>query len=419
MKELQNRPVTKAYAYLYIARLLGAGSPKLYDLLSLRPEVEQICQMSVADWRETGLLTPGELRRVDRIIAKSIWETLDYCAAHDIRVITPEDAEYPAGFRGIENPPAILFARGLPLDGSAPTIGIVGARKSTEFGQKAAYSLSAKLALAGFTVVSGGAVGIDNMAHVGAMNADGKTVAVLGCGIDCDYLMQQEPVRKRIEKQGTLLSEFEPMAPASRYTFPIRNRLISALSCGVAVIEAGHKSGALITATYAMEQGREVFALPGNIDQPQYGGTNELLRDGAIPLLSVEDIILVYLGRFPDTLKTDILLTSEIRRGYAVEAARCLNTPKRRSSGTVSRKKHAEKSGTAPATAPTPKSAEALNCSAAAKQVYAAFLEQTELSDTLSARSGITGGAFIAAITELELLGYIKAVPVGRYERIK
>lgn len=420
MKQSENRAITKAYAYLYLSRLLGAGSNKLYDLLALRPEVEQLCRMTADDWRKTGLLTQGELRRVARINSDSIWETLDYCDTHDIRVITPEDAEYPTGFRSIENPPAILFARGLPLENDRPAIGIVGARKSTEFGQKAAYSLSAKLALAGFTVVSGGAVGIDHMAHAGALYAGGTTVAVLGCGIDSDYLPKQEALRRRVAEQGTLLSEFEPRTSATRYTFPIRNRLISALSCGVAVIEAGQKSGALITATYAMEQGREVFALPGGINQQQYAGTNALLRDGAIPLLSVEDIILVYLGRFSDTLKTDITPSAEIRQGYAKEAALIVQSQSKGRAATSAKKREpAAPDTTASSVLSGVTPPEQLVCSPAAKQVYAAFAEQTELSDTLSARSGIAGGAFIAAITELELMGYIKAVPVGRYERIK
>lgn len=409
---------TKEYGYIYILRLLGAGSNKLYDLLSVGEDLEQICKMTDAEWRKIGLLTEGELARLKKINSNDIYKTLDYCKQNNIRIITPEDDEYPLGFRSIENPPAVLFARGDRLDSTAPTIGIVGSRKCTEFGEKAAYSLSAKLALSGFTVISGGAKGIDNMAHVGAMNAGGKTIVVLGCGIDSNYLMQQEPMRKRAEQNGTIISEFEPKASAAKYTFPIRNRLISALSCGVAVIEAGHKSGALITATYAMEQGKEVFALPGNIDLPQYGGTNELLRDGALPLLSVEDIIEVYIGRFSDKLKTDVTMPLKVRRGYAVEAERFLNAKPKSEKRIVKESvvnEVATLSNSQIATTPLSE----LACSNNAKQVYAAFKEKTELSDTLISRSSVSGSDFIAAVTELELFGYIKAVPVGRYQIIK
>ncbi len=417
MKPKTNRPFTREYGYIYLSRLLGAGSSKLAEALSLRSDIEQICLMTAEDWKATKLLTEGELRRVERINCESIYETLDYCAAHDIRIITPEDDEYPNSLHQIENPPAVLFAKGQRLDSSAPSIGIVGARKSTEFGQKAAYSLAAKLALSGFTIVSGGAVGIDDMAHIGAMNAGGKTIVVLGCGIDSDYLKKQEPLRKRATEQGTLLSEFEPLKSATRYTFPIRNRLISALSSGVAVIEAGRKSGALITATYAMEQGKEVFALPGNIDNPQYEGTNELLRDGAIPLLSVQDIILVYLGRFSDKLKTDVVLSTEIKHGYVVEAERLSEKPIKKRS-VANKKEFISEANQSNIIETLPKSG-TFTGSSTAQKVYDAFSETTELADTLSNRSGVNGSAFITAITELELLGYIKAVPVGRYTRLK
>ena len=189
MSLINKRQFSKEYGYIFISRLLGAGSNKLYDVLAVANNLEQICEMSADEWVKTGLLTEGELARLKKIKCNDIYKTIDYCKQHNIRIITPEDDEYPLGFRSIENPPAVLFARGERLDSTAPTIGIVGPRESTEFGEKAAYSLAAKLALSGFTVISGGAKGIDNMAHVGAMNAGGKTVVVLGSGIDSNYLI--------------------------------------------------------------------------------------------------------------------------------------------------------------------------------------------------------------------------------------
>ncbi len=405
-------PFSHTVGYLFLSRLFGVGNGKWQEALALRPSLEEVCSMTDAEWKESGLLSVAESRRLTRIDGDTLQDTITYCQEHNIRILTPKDEEYPKRLLAMENPPAVLFARGLPLAQTDPTIGVVGARQCTEFGQKAAYSLAANLALAGFTVVSGGAIGIDNMAHIGALNAGGKTIVVLGSGLDSNYLMRQEPLRQRAAQHGTLLSEFEPKTSATRYTFPIRNRLIAGLSVGVAVIEAGQKSGALITATYAMEQGKEVFALPGTINQSQYIGTNELLRDGAIPLLAVEDILSVYIGRFPDTLKTSVRLTEEIKRGYRVEAARQENRTAAKKSPPVCRVESPPIIGGS--VAPWD-----IKASSNAKKVYAAFQEEIEFSDTLRERSGLSGGPFIAAVTELELYGYIKAVPVGRYQKCK
>lgn len=421
-------PFTKEFGYIRLAEILKPGSSKLNEVMDTFEDIERVNSLSLKQWIESRILTTAELARIERVSAEHIYDVIKYCKLGGIRIITPEDEEYPTKLRYIENPPAVLFARGRRLENSEPTIGIVGARKCTEFGRKAAYSLGAKLALAGFTVISGGAVGVDGMAHTGAMNAGGSTVVVLGCGLDSHYLMAQEPLRQRAELCGTVITEFEPKTPATRYSFPIRNRIISALSCGVAVIEAGRKSGALITATYAMEQGKEIFALPGNINELQYGGTNDLLRDGAIPLLQVEDIIEVYMGRFPDKLKTGGELTPEVKRGYYEEAARLSAKPIPKEKSSIDIHKSKEQSQNKSSKAATETTQEKslpftepskLGCCENAKKIYLSFKENIEFSDILSERSGISGGDFIAAITELELFGFVKAVPVGRYERIK
>lgn len=417
MTKLDKAKYKKEFGYIRIARIIRPGSDKLNEILNTLGGIERVSELTLKEWIESRLLSTGELARIKKIDDDEIYAVIDYCLQNNIRIITPEDDEYPREYGFISNPPAVIYARGDRLDSSVPKIAIVGARKSTEFGNKAAYSLAARLAISGFTVISGGALGVDSMAHTGAMNAGGKTIVILGCGIDSDYLPLQEELRLRAEKNGTVISEFEPKTMATKYTFPIRNRLISALACGVAVIEAGLTSGALITATYAMEQGKDVFAVPGNIDYPQYGGTNQLLRDGATPLLQVENVIEVYLGRFPDKIKTGKPLTKEIKMGYRAEAVRIgKGAPKR------SKKEREEDLSIAPAEKSDefkPTNVDELTCSENAKKIYISFTNNTEFSDTLSKRSGISGGNFIAAITELELFGLVKAVPVGRYERIR
>ena len=428
-------PFTKEFGYIRLARILKPGSNKLREVVETFGDIERINSLSLKEWIESRILTPAELARINKISNDEIYEIIKYCKFNDIRIITFEDLEYPESLKQIESPPAVIYARGQKLDGSIPTIGIVGARNSTEFGNKAAYSLGAKLALSGFTVISGGAMGIDSMAHAGAINAGGSTIVVLGCGLDYKYLMAQEPLRKKAEICGTVISEFEPKTPATRYTFPIRNRIISALSCGVAVIEAGRKSGALITATYAMEQDKKVFALPGSIVEPQYEGTNDLLNDGAFPLLKVENIIEAYIGRFPDKLKSGVVLSREIKQGYYDEVKRLSFKPtsvanpkidiKKEDNPKTTKKTPSEKVADIKVEVPEEKEEKTyqnpdnLHCSDEAKRIYLSFREDIEFSDTLSDLSGVRGGKFIAAITELELLGIVKAVPVGRYERIK
>lgn len=420
MNKSSKPPFTKEFGFIKLGRILKPGNPKGLEILETFGSIEKINSLTYKEWKDSGLLSTHELNRVKYINDAEIYEIVKYCKFNGIRIITPQDSEYPERLRYIENPPIAIYARGKRLDDSAPTIGIVGARKSTEFGNKAAYSLAAKLSLCGFTIISGGAVGVDSFAHTGSLNVGGNTILVLGCGMDSDYLPIQQELRERAEQNGTVISEFEPRVPASRYTFPIRNRLISGLSLGVAVIEAGSRSGALITATYAMEQGKEIFALPGSLNQPQYGGTNDLLKDGAIPLLKVEDILEVYMGRFSDKLKMCGELSPEIKRGYSAEVLRLSGRkPVREVKPKATAKPEQNISNKAKGIEQKSVTPKDLPVGENAKKVYLSFTQNIESSDNLSIKSGVVGGAFISAITELEIFGYIKAVPIGRYEKIK
>lgn len=415
-----NSSFDSSFYYLWLQEILGVGSNKLRDVLEYFGSAERAYSASYAAFCGSDIFGEGELERKNKTDDKKLLDILRYSGENNIRIITPESNEYPNAFRFIEAPPAVLFARGHRLENDMPHFGVVGTRKPTELGKKAAFSLSARLSLSGFVIVSGGALGIDKMAHLGAMASGGKTVAFLGGGIDCSYLKTNKALRDSIEKSGTLVSEFSPKAPAARYNFPIRNRLISAMSSGVAVIEAGCKSGALITASYAMEQGKEVFAVPGSIGSNEYDGNNQLLRDGAIPLISVDDILTVYSGRFSDKINLNNRLTkeitavlySELEEGKKPKAAKSQNSVSKRV------KKTDEKATVIDEKAFSKPEVEEINCSANAKRIIKAFETETEMSDILSARSGINGAEFIAAVTELELKGYIKAVPVGRYRII-
>ncbi|MCQ9208506.1 MAG: DNA-processing protein DprA [Omnitrophica bacterium] len=201
------------------------------------------------------------------------------------------DKDYPANLKHIYDPPATVYLKGELILEDNIAIAIVGSRRATPYGLKNAKSLAFELAARGITVVSGLARGIDSAAHRGALEAKGRTIAVLGSGLNVIYPHENERLAEEIAKSGAVISEFQQDVGPQRYHFPRRNRIISGLSLGVVVVEAAQKSGALITANCALEQGREVFALPGKIDSWTSRGTHDLIKQGAKLVESIEDII--------------------------------------------------------------------------------------------------------------------------------
>ncbi len=206
------------------------------------------------------------------------------------RIVTITDDDYPGRLKEIADPPIVLYVKGKMLAPEDVAIAIVGARGATAYGLGIAERFAMRMAEAGAAVISGMARGIDAAAHRGALKAGGRTVGVLGCGLDMVYPLQNKGLYAEVSDRGCLVSEFPLGAEPMPYNFPRRNRIVSALSHGVVVVEANARSGALITAEFALEQGREVYAVPGRIDSPQSRGPHELMRHGAKIVLCVEDI---------------------------------------------------------------------------------------------------------------------------------
>ena len=240
-----------------------------------------------------------------------------------INTLLFSDPQYPANLRYIYGPPPTLYIQGeiIPEDNIA--IAIVGSRRGTYYGLRNAESLSFELAAKGITIISGLARGVDSAAHRGALKARGRTIAVLGSGLNVMYPPENKKLADKIMQNGAVVSEFPLDTPPYRQNFPRRNRIISGLSLGVVVIEAAQKSGALITANFALEQGREVFALPGNIDSFASAGTHDLIKQGAKLIESTKDIIeelepLRFWGRQKAESKTEFKpdLPEEERRIY-------------------------------------------------------------------------------------------------------
>jgi len=212
------------------------------------------------------------------------------------RLQTFWDADYPEKFRTMIDPPALLYRRGALPEG--PAVAIVGSRRPTHFGRHFTTQLAEELAAAGVTIVSGLARGIDAAAHRGALNADGRTVAVLGCGIDRVYPPENTRLHEEILATGAILSEYPPGAAPLPGHFPGRNRLISALGDATLIVEATRDSGSLITAEFALEQGRDVMAVPGGIDRDTSYGPNHLIKQGAHPVTEASEILQI-IGALP------------------------------------------------------------------------------------------------------------------------
>ncbi len=279
---------------------------KHYMKLSMLSEVGAVTAMKLVDFfggpEEALRAGKGDIMRVERIGEKTAEAIVssraridadEICRKLEARggtYICIEDAAYPKLLKEIADPPVGFYCLGTP-DFSKPCISIIGSRKGSVYGQSVARKFGAAFAHAGFNVVSGMARGIDTAAHLGALEAGGMTTAVFGCGVDVVYPPENVDVYKKIISQGVAVSEFPMGCRADRQNFPIRNRIIAGMSVATIVVESDSKGGSMITARLAGEYGRDVFAVPGRIDQPTSKGCHDLIRDGATLITSVEDVL--------------------------------------------------------------------------------------------------------------------------------
>ena len=269
----------------------GIGAVRFQRLLERFGDAESAWKAAPAELAGAGL----SLKMIERLVAvrekadlARIWDQIQ---SKGIEVLTWLDEAYPQRLKEIEQPPPVLYMRGELLPEDTWAVAIVGTRRVTPYGRQVTEQIASFLAANGVTVVSGLARGVDAIAHNAALKAGGRTLAVLGSGVDRIYPPENRALAEQIFEHGAVLSDYAPGTPPESSNFPPRNRIISGLSMAVVVIEAGETSGALITAEFAAEQGREIFAVPGNILAPQSKGTNKLIQQGALPLLSASDIM--------------------------------------------------------------------------------------------------------------------------------
>lgn len=277
--------------WIWLNSIPKVGAVKCKQLLNHFGQPENVWDASYAELQKlpflsvqiAGLITDPKYKEEVLLKLKTVNDL-------DIKIITINDALYPYYLKNIHDPPIILYVKGNMIN-EEKSVAVVGSRRATSYGLRMAETISYELAKLGITVVSGMARGIDTYAHNGALRAGGRTIAVLGCGLDIVYPSENKALMDKITETGAVVSEYPPGTQPIPGNFPARNRIISGISQGVVVIEAGERSGSLITAGFALDQGREVFAVPGNINSFASVGTNKLIKDGAKIVTDIEDIL--------------------------------------------------------------------------------------------------------------------------------
>jgi DNA processing protein len=350
--------------WLALNRISVLGARRFRRLLEAFGSAEKALEAGVDELVSAGLPAKAAAAMVQERDALDPGETVEQLKRLGIRAMILPDSAYPALLKQIYDPPPVLYYRGDPAVLAAPCMALVGSRKATQYGRAAAYRLGAELAAMGVTVVSGMARGIDTAAHQGALNS-GSTAAVLGCGPDICYPPENKQLRDKIAEKGILISEFPPGTQPKPPHFPMRNRIISGLCLTVTVVEAAERSGALITADCALEQGREVLAVPGSIQSPASRGCHRLLKEGAAVAEHGVDILRA--------------------AGLAFEP--------------VAAGKAAETTGEQ-------------------ERVLAAMEYEPAHFDEIMARSGLTVSRLAALLVELELAGFIRKMPGNFFLRV-
>ncbi len=460
--------------WLWLSLICGPASSSAERLLDHFGSVEAIYEADAEAYQMIPRLRSSLVKQLCNKELTEAGEVNAYCRNEGVGILTPDSPLYPARLARIQRRPMVLYYKGLLTDLEREVcIAAVGTRTMTEYGSRSAYSMAYDLAKAGAVVVSGMAKGVDGMAHRGALDGGGYTVAVLGCGIDRVYPAEHADLMRQIQKNGLVITEYKPFTEPKGSNFPLRNRIISGLSQGTVVIEAPRGSGALITAQMALGQGRDVFALPGKVGEMSSIGTNELIRDGARIVTCAADILLEYqplyggkinLNNIPSVRSVNFrspirhaaapvpFTVNDVKREEAAQeaVARAEADMKNRvATEAVSsveampqatpqkpdttppkapKKKPSLFGGIGKKTTPAPEAAQASPVAVQVQRDFSAYPdgqrriltllnEQGTLnSDQLAQKAGLPVGDVLAELTMLEIGGEITALPGGLYE---
>ena len=407
--------------WIWLSTRTGLGDRGRMALLERYADAEDIYFADAASYALVDGLSEDAVASLRDKSLAGAEEILARCRQEDIHVLTWQDAAYPRRLKNIPDPPVVLYYKGrIPQVDALPLIGVVGTRKASLYGLTMAKRLGYQLAACGAVVVSGIASGGDTKAMEGALSAGQMVIGVLGCGADVVYPPSNWALYADTQRQGCLLTEFPPGTPPIGSNFPRRNRIISGLSCGVLVIEAPEKSGALITARQAAQQGRDVFVIPGNIDVESCKGSNALLRDGAIAVSSGWDILNEYQHLFPGKIRQYTRSAHQTAYPDEVQAqeeslpkvAQNPKTPaKKQRTRSASKKKEIDN----PAPTSYIDAEESLPVLTEPEEKIMNLIRRgTTLVDDIMAQAEIPAGQVLGVLTMLEIKGHVTHLPGKR-----
>ena len=396
-----------AIYWLWLQTALGEGA-RFKEILDDFGSIKSLYEANILEWRMSSALVPNQINRLEKIRLSDAEKIMEACDKNGWQIIDYDDEKYPKRLKDISNPPAVLYVQGeLPDIDESVVIGMVGTRRASEYAVKVTELMSRGVAQCKAVVVSGGALGVDSAAHRGAIMCGGKTVAVLGCGFGTNYLMANKSLRDAISGNGALITEFQPLTQASKFTFPLRNRIISGLSLGVLVVEASVKSGSLITANFALEQGRDVYAVPCSILTPDFAGTNKLIDDGAFVATKPADLLFPYAEEYGIDL-SKIKSVSELMEETADKNANVkMPTDKKLSFENLEdgrRKRETREKAM-------------LSLSPNNRAVYEVLTDSFQHIDIITEECGLSVSAVLSALTALEIADLAESAGGKRYKR--
>ena len=404
--------------WLWLTMVFGIGSRRIWELMSLYETPDEAyselrsgsCMVRLGE-KERSAVTANDIEAAERVLAE--------CDKMDIRTVGYSSEDYPPQLRHIMNPPAILYYVGdiCCLTGTR-TVTAVGARKASDYSLRVTERICSELAARGVVIVSGFAVGVDITSHLAAVSQGRPTAAVMGCGVDVDYPRENFRYRDEIlEAGGVFISEYPPGTPPHAGNFPKRNRILSALGRATVVFEASEKSGSLITASLAAEQGRDVFCLPpADIFSNAYSGNAALLGEGAVPFFSSADIASVF--------GYGTVVYEEVRSeayGILNEEERPLKVHRHRMKAASALETYlagnAADTVSGDETVPEPKKAD-IQLEGVQKQIADALAEGALHADMLAQKLGMDSSELMTELTEMEILGAVRALPGKIYEKL-
>lgn len=411
-----------AVYWIALQSALGYGCRQISQILENFDNVEDLFDKNLSR-SAVKFLSDKQYKSVKSADLKKAQGIIDYCERKDIEIVTLDDDKYPVILCRIINPPCVLYVRGtLPDFDDEVGIGMVGTRNCSMNGMIAASTLAYRMAQAGAIVISGGALGIDTKCSQGAIFAKKPSIIIRPCGVDYNYLSDLKDIRKQVESCGAVISEVQPLGKVERNAFQIRNRLISALSLGLVVIEAPLKSGTMITVAYSLEYGKDIYALPGDISDENYSGSNKLLQEGATPVYTPADVLNEYLSAFPHRLnlnKAGIPLNEDdiymrLQRKYSKPANKSLQKPKKKS--IVKKVKEKFEKSEEEVKIKQKLSQLPFDADDITKSVYDCFSNNPISTDEIIDKTGYDASDVMFALTDLEINGVIKQLPGGRFE---